>query len=291
MFIPFGFWKNNAVSVCDRFIAAHEAATGHPMAAHQRSVVCTFVQMLYGVGTNNGTDLMTRMIEYGSLLFPLCPTNDNDAYMAGFEIDLVSGTKMGDYINMDDSHMTVQGALPNANGQRFQTYKTPSDYPIQNNYCFAYHQNNVPRVNNYIFGAGTTQDNSLNMIVNSPGGNGWAYCRYNGDYGIVIQRYGYKGQVGLWHRINNNKFLYKTYNDGSMVKSYGSYESIPDRTNSTPFSFHTATGVSSRYSERLSMYGFGINFDSNDTAAFNDLSQAIRYFQENILSNDTRRWI
>lgn len=292
MMIPFSFWKSG-VDVCKRFIKAHEEASGFPMDDYQKGVVCTFVDMLYGNGTTNGTDLMTRMIKDGTLLFPLCPTNDNDAYMAAFEIDLVSGKKMGEYVNMDESHITVQGALPDDNGQYFECYKTSLDYNLEPGYIFGYTKTECDVENAAMFGNANSGSYMTRFFPRATAGGGWSYQRWNGIEGSSLGPYANaKGQLGILKRASGIGQLYTTYRTGDKIVDYQNNSPAPTGRNSNRMFFHkTQPATAIYFKTRISMYCMGVQFTENEDTAFNDLSQAVEYFQENILSNDTRRWL
>lgn len=281
------------VVVCDRFINGHEVATGYAMDEYQKGVICTFVEMLAGTGTNNGINLLDRFLEDEAQLFILAPTNDNDAYMAGFEIELFSGVKMGEYVNMDESHINVQGALPDANGQYFRLYKKATDYKVAPGYAFTYSQTDCPVGSSYAFGNTTNLNRGIVCLPRATAGGGWSRVGFNGNSDWVLATRRFKGQMGSF-QINTGTNIDYTSGDGQRANAYGNYVSVPDNRSDDDVYFHRTNGSSGTpfFPIRLSMYGFGFSFDGiGGIDAYNDFSQAIRWYQENILSNDTRRWI
>jgi hypothetical protein len=119
------------INVARRFIIAHELATGVVMDKHQRNAINGYVKRLSGIGTEYGSNLLKMFVEYGTTLMPCCPSNDSTASAAGYQIDLLSGTQQGEFLNFLPEDITVMGVKGGSSTAKlFKTFKGPIDYPL-----------------------------------------------------------------------------------------------------------------------------------------------------------------
>lgn len=281
-----------ANDVALRFIKAHETASGYPMDLHQKQVINNFCLMLKGIGTPNKTDLLTRFVNDGTVLFPLAPTTDNTAYLPSFEIDLISGTKQGQYVNMTASNIDVYGALADANGQYFEIFKTGQDYILEPGYTFGYTKELCSIEVVAMFGNSADSLDMIRLIPRSTAGGGWSYPYWNGATGVATGPGGNAlGQLGVFKRASGVGEVYTTYKTGEKIVDSGNNSPAPTNRSINNMWFHTSFGwTANHFKTRISMYCTGVQFTENEDTAFEDLSSAVEYYQDNILSNGTRKW-
>lgn len=271
-------------TVWSRFLKKVESLSGS-VDLHQRTVLYNTIEKLKGVGTPNGTDLLTQMIQVGSLFFPLMPINDTTASKDAFEIDLISGKKKGEYVG-STMDISVMGALSVSNSDKFLLHKTMGDYAPQSGSIFTYCKDEIPQ-NSLNVPFGNVDGSTLSIPRRDS--NNWSYVGWNGsaDSSLVSGRI-WKGMIGI-HQRNDPRYLFAVEQKNKFCLVYGNYVGVPSTTpNSSPFYFHGRNTSQNGFDVRLSMYAFGLPFST--AAQVIDFSDAIDYYQRNIVSTQNRAY-
>jgi hypothetical protein len=265
------------------FITAHEAATETSMDTHQQTIIYGFIDRLKGMGTVYGSDLLTKFINYGTLLFPLCPSSDSVATAAGYEIDLLSATKQGQYTNFLAEDIVPSGATGGV-GKYFYCFKGPANYPLLSGADWVYQKDITP--DGYSSASFGTAD-VASRLISRLSGNGWSYPIFNGNFdATLIGGRQYKGLMGVHQRLGVRKQSY--VERGISFSVYGNYASTPNNNSATNMYYH-GRNTSGGKIQQLQMYCTRTpQLTDNEIA---DFTEAVDWYQDNILSNASRKYI
>lgn len=112
------------------FIARHNQLSGATMGTVQQNAIFQFFNEIKGVGTPNGSNLATKLIDdLNSRLFLYCPVNDTTASFAAYalSINLAEGT----FVNMVSGDLSVNGVTGGA-GKYLNFGNSPSSFSASN---------------------------------------------------------------------------------------------------------------------------------------------------------------
>ena len=272
------------INVAGRFIIAHELATGVGMDGHQRNAINGYVKRLSGIGTEYGSNLLKMFVEYGTTLMPCCPSNDSTASAAGYQIDLLSATQQGEFLNFLPEDITVMGVKGGSSSAKiFKTFKGPIDYPLLSGFDFFYIKEKC------VVSSTAThkvyQDNTNNTyLVPRHYSNGWVYSVFNGNFDAGLGNGKiHKGLCGLLNREGVLKSMYVD-GHGLIYPNYGGYSSTPYTNNGTYFKFHDGLWLG-----EISLYSVRAPELTNEQIY--DLIEATNWYQDNVLSNASRKLV
>jgi len=258
-------------SVCSAeglaFISAHETATGLTMGDIQKAAICGFVDRLKGNGTTNGSDIWTNAVSRGALIYPLCPIDDSTANASAYNIELVSQSALGSFINFVPADITPNG-VQGGTGKYFNTTVNHSLYPQDDNSIGGYI--NIGNSGNQQI-AGVTPPNFYLQV--STVSFIWRLNSSSGGTYIDAVREGlFIGQ----RSDSTNTDLYK---DGVLVGSQSLTSSSPVSKN---VFFHRVNGLTNYFTGRFAMYIYGMpSMTSNEQA---DFYEAVQWYQTNVIT-------
>lgn len=258
------------------FINKHELLTGVTMGNNQRLVLDTFVSMMYGIGTTNGSDIMTVAKSINAVIYPLTPSSDTISILSGYEVDLISGLQLGSYSSgFIQADITPSGVIGSVS-KFFNSGKSTSDYAINNLTTIVY-SNDSSDLGTADFGAygnANTLANSTYMYIRLANLN---RVRSNNSTTIFNANLDGKG-LYVSSRVGNNVTVTKN----SSTLGVTAANSTTTSNNSMYFhALNTGTGMQGTV-RKLSFYAFGLQgLTSNELS---DLNEAIQYYQANIIT-------
>lgn len=249
------------------FISAHEAATGLTMGDVQKTAICGFVSRLMGNDTTYGSDIWTKAVSSNALIYPLCPIDDSTANANAYNIELVSQTALGNFINFVPADITPNG-VQGGNGKYFNTTVNHSLYP-QNDNSIGGYINISNTTSQQIAGVSLpnfTLDTSTVSVI-------WRLNTSAGGTYIDLVR------TGMFIAQRNNSTNTDLYKNGVLVGSQ-------NLTSSTPASrsvfFHRVNGRNTYFDGRFAMYIYGMpSMTSNEQA---DFYEAVQWYQTNVIT-------
>jgi hypothetical protein len=264
------------------FITAHEAATETSMDTHQQTIIYGFIDRLKGMGTVYGSDLLTKFINYGTLLFPLCPSSDSVATAAGYEIDLLSATKQGQYTNFLAEDIVPSGAT-GAPGKYFKCFKGPANYPLLSGADWVYQKDIQPNnLNTYNYGSG---DANTYLLVRHA--QQWSYPVFNGNFdATILGGRLYKGLMGGQQRLGIRKNVYVERGNQYLVN--GGFATTPTNNSATNMYYHGRSTAGGHIVQQQMYCTRTPQLTNNE---IRDFTEAVDWYQDNILSNASRKYI
>jgi hypothetical protein len=252
------------------FIAAHEAATGLTMGEVQKLAILGFVDRLKGNGTVNGSDIWSLMIARGSYLFPLTPIDDTTANASAYNLDLISASSVGTFINFVGADFTPNGVI-GGTGKKFATGVTTDSYGARNFgygvYCRTNSRNNsFYEVGN---GGGFRCTMALRVLANQ------FQSRVNDSGFLSVQPN--TDSRGFYISQSHPALGGDSYKNGVFIN----FSALAGNgTNTNSFDFHAYLTL---YSTReLSMYLLGLPYLSANEQA--DLYEAVQWYQTNVIT-------
>ncbi len=97
-------------AVCHPFITTVEAISAQTMGFRQQSAICGLTTGLSPSGNIYGIDLLSKLVNFKTRMFPLCPIDDTQWSFETYALDLLSGgTYNGLYANMVLSDGSING--------------------------------------------------------------------------------------------------------------------------------------------------------------------------------------
>lgn len=262
------------------FITAHETATGVSMDQIQKDAVCGLVDRLKGNGTTNGSDLWTAFVAAETRLYPLAPSSDLVASAAGCNMELLSATSLGTYVNFVSGDFQPNGVTGDGSTKYFRTATNMGSYPqddVAHGCMISERFDTINRIRlGGDAGSGTQvlMQNQANLVDLA-----W---RCN-DVSTPTQTISSIPETGLFI-VQRADSATKTYHiDGSQVGSLSVASTTPA---SRPMGFHSflrnTTTPLGPSSDRFSFYLYGMpSLTANEHT---DLFDALDWYQQNIIT-------
>ena len=275
LLMPKSLWDVDALA----FITAHETNTGLPMGIVQKNAVNNLYKGLKGIGTPNGSALLTQFISSGSRIWPLCPTDNSTASSTAYNIELVSKSVLGTFNNFVSGDFTPQGVI-GGSSKFFSTGNAPSSYPLNDILTLMYTRN-VATGTFFSFGATNASNaNRLSLATRTIGGQEFSFQVNDNTFTNVSSSLANnKGLIGVQRSSSGTKELWL---NGSLINSTSMASSA--RTNYHMY-FHALNNVgtaSSFYDKQLAMYLFGLPaLTSNEHI---DLAFVIQNYQTEVIT-------
>jgi hypothetical protein len=255
-------------------ISALETAYSATMSSTQKDRVCTWYDLMKGVGTTNGSDLLTLLSTSGAVLYPQIPLNDSTANAAAYSIDAISQTTLGTFNNFVAGDITPTGVIGGST-KYFDSGVNPSSYPIYDIFTSIYCRNtptiltgngsyNSGVVNRFLININS--DNTLRGAINTASS--------------VLYNTSTIGMLGFGRSSSIAEFLVK---NGVLFSNPLSQPIAPNIFN---IYFHAqnnaGTGITNAGDAELCMYMAGAPvFTPNESA---DFYEAMQWLQTNIIT-------
>ena len=261
------------------FIAAHELATGVSMGAIQKAAICGFVSRLQGNNTTNGSDLWSGLVSRGSSLFPLTPTDDSTATAAAYNIDLVSATAKGTYVNYLAGDFTADGVTSSVT-KYFDTGEKPNAWS-QNSIGTAFYIKNTPTINSHLFGSRDVTGTRNHWATTNFAATS-ATSRISGNANVSGFPTALDGLFHFQRKVSiapigttvarNGVILTTTVTSSVTPPDYDLYIMARNNAGSTLGQFAGTTG------------GWAYNLTSMDANEIQDFSEAWEWYQANVIT-------
>jgi len=268
MFVPFSFWRTFLPSEAIRFIEAHELQTGSTMGEIQKTAVYTLVSMLKGYGTTNGSDLWSKFVANGSSIYPVCPSNGTTASATAYEMELISKTKKGSFVNFLSTDFNNNGYL-GGSGKYFDSNTQPSDFPQDDVGYYAWNSS-AQFSFRYLFGSTNGSQNGVGFVYQAATRLRFSVnTTYPSSFITVPSMLGFLGVV---RSTSTNK---RYYQNGSLVINTSSFGgSTTPLSQNVYFSANNLNGTAANF--QLARISFMISGSPGfDDAENQDLYEAI----------------
>lgn len=260
------------------YIAAWETNTSVSMQSSKKDVINTFVKMLKGTGTTNGSDLWTRMSLDNGRIYPMTPISDASANALAYEVELLTASVQGSFVNFVPGDFTPQGVCPNISSIKyFDTGLTPADlnrYSVNVGY---YVSVGVGVSSEYDFGAVfSASSRFLGRVLASA--NGTVAALNSGSTTGTNDLATDAGWV-QFQRIPSDNFV-RLYIDNTLAEGFtGAATTTPSSVN---IRFHRVNGLATANNTRtLATYTLSRHLEPNFMV---DMNEAIQYLNANIIS-------
>lgn len=118
-------------TILDAYLSEYNTISSGNTGTTQYSAITTFVDMLYGIGTTNNSNLLQRFVDHGTKIFPLLPMGDDTADANVYSLELMNATQSGTYNNFVSTDFTNLGVV-GGSGKYFDSGVRADDYPLDN---------------------------------------------------------------------------------------------------------------------------------------------------------------